>query len=189
MFFGAVTAWSQDLSDVEEQTSLSQVLNAAGTLYVLETHDLPAISIYRSSNDVECEIAIVRVLGSSELSPDDTITIGLELTFEEEYAERSARLDMHEAQALLAAFEIIEGQGKEILASPTVDSKATWSAEIHFATKEQVKVAAFFDRARALRYGLKIGSRADWVLLTDTGVSTLIDNLTRFVQIGHTIED
>ena len=178
----AAVAYSQDLAEVEEQTSLSQILSASGTLYVLETHDLPSIPVLGRGH-TECEIVILRFLAG-----DNTVTVGLEFTREEEYSERSARLEVHEAQALLTAFEMIANEGRGLLGSPTIDSTLQWSAEIHYATKEQVKVAAFLTRTNELRYGLKIGSRADWALLTNTGVNTLTDNLTQFVELTSGVD-
>ena len=97
----AAVAYSQDLAEVEEQTALSQILRASGTLYVLETHDLPSIPVLGPGH-IECEIVILRFLAG-----DNTVTVGLEFTREEEYSEQSACLEVHEAQALLAAFEMI----------------------------------------------------------------------------------
>ena len=53
---------TQDLAEVEEQSDISQLLRTSGTLYVLETHDLPNIVIYRSSRKMVCEIVILRFL-------------------------------------------------------------------------------------------------------------------------------
>ena len=186
---GAVASPAQDLAELGEQSDISQILNASGTLYVLETHDLPDIVIYGSSRTVECEIVILRFLSGSTLSSNDRISVGLELTLKEDRFERTARLDINEAEALLASFGVMVDQGMEILESPAFDDDANdWRSEIHYATKEQVKIAAFINNANELQFGLKVGSRADWVILPRRGMDTFADNLARTIHAGRVVQ-
>ena len=177
----AVATPAQTLSGIDDQSDVSQILNAHGTLYVLETHPLQSLSVLGPKN-IKCTIVVVRVLSGSELSEHDTITVGLELVAEEDRIERKGRLDAREAQALMAYLELIMDKGRSILDRPTVDTDDTWQAEIHYSTKEKVKLAAFIDRGGALKFGLKVGPRADWMILSSTGVRTLSDNLQRTID-------
>ena len=171
---------------------MSQVLKASGTLFVRETHSLPNVATIGSSAPIECDVVIVRVLAPlttlstlSTLSKEDSTTVGLQLSIEEEYSERSAYIDMEEAEGLLASLRIISREGISILTSPLVDGieETQRSSEIHYTTKEKISLGAFNYRGD-LRFALKISSQADWALLTPHGADTLADNLSRAVEIG-----
>ena len=182
-------ATAQDLEQTAEESDLSQVLKASGTLFVRETHSLPNVATIGSSAPIECDVVIVRVLAPlttlSTLSKEDSTTVGLQLSIEEEYSERSAYIDMEEAEGLLASLRIISREGISILTSPLVDGieETQRSSEIHYTTKEKISLGAFNYRGD-LRFALKISSQADWALLTPHGADTLADNLSRAVEIG-----
>ena len=184
-------ATAQDLAQTAEESDLSQVLKASGTLFVRETHSLPNVATIGSSAPIECDVVIVRVLAPltlstlSTLSKEDSTTVGLQLSIEEEYSERSAYIDMEEAEGLLASLRIISREGISILTSPLVDGieETQRSSEIHYTTKEKISLGAFDYRGH-LRFALKISSQADWALLTPHGADTLADNLSRAVEIG-----
>lgn len=186
---GAMATSAQDLAETGEQTEITQVLQASGTLYVLETHDLPDVAVYGSTNKIECEIVVLRFLSGSTLSADDRFSVGLKFTIEEDRYERTARIDIQEVEALLASFKIMSENGQSILASPSVDSELSWNSEIHYSTKEQVKMAAYINRSKELLFGLKVGSRADWKLLTREGIQTLAANLDHAINVGRVLLD
>ena len=179
-------ATAQDLAQTAEESDLSQVLKASGTLFVRETHSLPNVATIGSSAPIECDVVIVRVLAPlTTLSKEDSTTVGLQLSIKEEYSERSAYIDMEEAEGLLASLRIISREGISILTSPLVDGieETQRSSEIHYTTKEKISLGAFNYRGD-LRFALKISSQADWALLTPHGADTLADNLSRAVEIG-----
>ena len=105
---GAMATHGQDLAETGEQTDITRILQASGTLYVLETHDLPSVQVYRSGNVIECEIVILRFLSGATLAADDQISVELRLTIDEDDRyERTASIDIPEAEALLASFQIM----------------------------------------------------------------------------------
>ena len=185
---GAVATPAQDLTEVSEQSDVSQKLKASGTLYVLETHNLPNIGIYGSSDKIECEIVILRFLEGSTISSNDRITVGLKITLEEDRYERTARIDINEAEALLASFGVMVDQGMKILESPSFDDEYKWHSEIHYATKEQVKIAAFINNSNELQFGLKVGSRADWVIVPRKAMDIFAANLAKTIDVGRVVQ-
>ena len=173
----------------EQQSDLSQVLKTSGTLFVREIHNLPAITTIGDSKNIECDVVIVRILSPlSTLSKEDTTTVGLRLTIEEEYSERSAYIDVDEAEGLLASLTIMSNEGMDILTSPLVEGieHGRRSSEIHYTTKEEVSLGAFDYRGN-LRFALKISSLADWVLLHPHGAAQLVTNLHLAINIGRGI--
>ena len=183
----ATLATAQDLAQTAEQSDLSQVLKASGTLFVRESHSLPDVATVGGSRPIQCEVMIVRVLAPlATLSTEDTTTVGLKLSIEEEYSERSAYIDIEEAEGLLASLKIISREGMDILASPLVDGieQTQRSSEIHYTTKEKISLGAYNYRGD-LRFALKISSLADWALLTPHGADTLAANLSRAIDIGR----
>ena len=183
----AVWAGGQDLSQVAEQSDVSKILKASGTLYVRESYDLPGI-ITTAGDTVECEVVIVKVLvGKDAISPSVT-TVGIRLEIEEEYSERSAYIDLEEAEGLLASLRRISSEGMAILTTPMVDEidGMERSSEIHYTTKEDITLAAFEHRG-VLRYALKISSLADWAILREEGVRTLETNLSRAIEIAASV--
>ena len=183
----ATVTIAQDLAQTAEQSGLSQVLKASGTLFVRETHSLPGVATIGTSPPIECEVVIVRVLAPlATLSTEETTTVGLQLSIEEEYSERSAYVDIEEAEGLLASLKIISSKGMDILTSPLIDGieQTERSSEIHYTTKEKISLGAFNYRGD-LRFALKISSLADWALLTPHGADTLASNLSRAVEIGR----
>ena len=187
VFCLATVANAQNLAQTVEQSALSQVLKTSGTLFVRETHSLPEIATVGSSPPIECNVVIVRILAPlATLSTEDTTTVGLQLRIEEEYSERSAYVDIDEAEGLLASLKIISDEGMAILAAPLIDAieQPERSSEIHYTTKEKISLGAFNYRGN-LRFALKISSLADWALLTPHGADTLASNLSRAVDIGR----
>jgi hypothetical protein len=177
----------QDLSQVAEQSDVSKILQASGTLYVRESYDLSDITTTGGA-PVECEVVIVKVLvGKDALSPSVT-TVGIRLVIEEEYSERSAYIDMEEVEGLLASLRRISSEGMSILTTPMVDgiNSTERSSEIHYTTKEEITLAAF-DHRGVLRYALKISSLAEWAILTEVGVRTLDANLSRAIEIAAAV--
>ena len=187
---GAVATPAQELAEASgEQTDITRILQASGTLYVLETHDLPSVAVYRSGNVIECEIVILRFLSGAALAADDQISVGLRLTIDEDDRyERTASIDIPEAEALLASFKIMSENGQSILASPSVHDEFSWRAEIHYATKEQVKMAAFINRNKELQFALKVGSRADWAILTRAAIEKFAENLEHAITVGRILK-
>ena len=179
----------QDLAETGEQTDITRILQASGTLYVLETHDLPSVQVYRSGNVVECEIVILRFLSGATLAADDQISVGLRLSIDEDDRyERTASIDIPEAEALLASFQIMSENGQEILASPSVQDEFSWGAEIQYSTKEQVKMAAFINRNGELQFAVKVGTRADWALLTRAAAERFAANLEHAINFGRILQ-
>ena len=73
-------ATAQDLLQTAEESDLSQVLKASGTLLVRETHSLPNVATIGSSAPIECDVVIVRVRAPlTTLSKEDSTTVGLQL--------------------------------------------------------------------------------------------------------------
>ena len=182
-------AFAQSLAKTAEQSDLSQVLKASGTLFVREIHSLPVITTIGDSESIKCDVVIVRILAPlATLSKEDTTTVGLQLTIEEEYAERSAYIDLDEAEGLLASLTIMSNEGMDIVTSPLVErfGLGRRSSEIHYTTKERVSIGAF-DYRGDLRFALKISSLADWELLTPNGADRLASNLQVAIDIGGRI--
>ena len=186
LFTGIVATWSQTLSDIENQSEVSQLLNAHGALYILETHHLPSLNVLGSA-PIGCKIVVLRVLSRAALSQDDKMTVGLELTVQDDRLERIGRLDAKEAQALLSYLELIRAEGRAILKEPTVSAENGWSAEIHYSTKEKVKMAAFVNHSGSLKFAVKVGPRADWLILTKSGVDALAANLQRTIDADQSL--
>ena len=133
---------------------------------------------------------IVKVLvGKDSIVPSVT-TIGIRLEIEEEYSERSAYVDLEEAEGLLASLRRISSEGMAILTTPMADGidGMERSSEIHYTTKEDITLAAFEHRG-VLRYALEISSLADWAVLREEGVRTLEANLSRAIEIASAVVD
>ena len=182
----AVLTSAQDLSQTAEQSDVSQVLKASGTLFIREIHSLADVETVAGAS-IRCKVVIVRVLEPlAALSKEDTTTVGLQFSLKEEYSERSAYVDIEEAEGLLASLRVILSEGMAILKSPLVDGidQTNRSAEIHYTTKEKISLGAFDYRGN-LRFALKISSLADWALLTPNGTDTLASNLSLVADIAR----
>ena len=123
-------------------------------------------------------VRIVDPLG--ELYDKSDVTVGLRLRIEEEYSDRSAYVDVDEAEGLLASLQLLASDGADLLTSPLVEgiTDTERSSEVHYTTKEKTILAAFEDRRGNLRFAIKIRAGADWAYLVPAGVGVLESNLS-----------
>ena len=188
--FVAVSIWGQDLAQTTEQSDVSKILRASGTLYVRESYQLVDVAT-TGANPIEFEVVILKTLVAKDvLSPSATTTVGVRLEIEEEYSERSAYLDIEEAEGLLASLRKISSEGMAILTTPVADGieRAARSSEIHYTTKEEISMGAFVRRG-VLIFALKVSSRAEWAILAERGVRALETNLSRAIEIAAAVVD
>lgn len=173
------------MAQTAEQSDLSRAMNLSGSLYVRESHQLPNVETY--DGYIECEIVLVRSVDPLEASHNKSVTVGLRLRIEEEYSDRSAYVDVDEAEGLLASLKFLVSDGANLLNSPLVEgiTNTVRSSEVHYTTKEKMTLAAFEDRGGDLRFAIKISARADWALLVPAGVGVFESNLSRVIDAGR----
>ena len=173
---------SSDLVDSEtNQSDVSMILKKSGSLYLRETHYLSDIESFSDSN-IECEVLIVKDLLNSDKN-NNIMAVGIQLSIEEEYSERNAFINIEEGRGILASLDKIINDGLAILETPIVNNDDKISSEIHYATKEDVRIAAFINRG-TLRFGIKITSLADWAIITEEGIKSLKSNLQKAIDIA-----
>ena len=186
-FAASASVGGQEFSQAIEQSDLSKILKASGTLYLRSGFDLPGIRT-TSGHFIQFEVVVVKVLAGKEALRESGPTVGVAFRIEEEYADRTASIDMDEVEGLLASLRAISSEGLSILTTSIVEGLEN-DAEIHYTTKEDIRLGAF-ELDGKLRYGLQIGTRADWAILShlSDGVTVLEQNLSRAIEIASAVE-
>ena len=172
----------QELAAQAEESELSRILKTSGSLLLRESHYLPDVAVVHG-NDIKCRVLVVRNLLEVSGSGRE-VYVGFVLAIEEEYSERSAYVDPDEIEAFIASIEYIQQNGTATLTQPmaghTRDTRV--SSEIHYTTKDGTVLAAILSGGKLL-FGLRVSNLADWVFLTDAGVSSLLSNLQAASEI------
>ena len=183
----ASSVGGQEVWQAVEESDLSKMLKASGTLYLRSVFDLRGIPT-TSGHFIQFDVVVVKVLAGKEALRASGSTVGVVFRIEEEYSDRTASIDIDEVEGLLASLRAISSEGISILTTPIVEGLGS-NAEIHYTTKEDITLAAFESDGK-LRYGLKIGSRADWAILShlSDGITILEQNLSRAIEIANAVE-
>jgi len=182
----AVGSLGQELASAEQESEMSRILRRAGSLLLRESHYLPTIETM-SGEDIEARILVAKdLLGA--VTGADVVVVGLVLSIEEEYSERTAYIDEDEIDGLIASLEYLEQYGAAVLSSPLATSTGETgvSSEIHFTTKDGMVLGVLWSSGRLL-YAVKVTSLADWAFLSDEGRSTLLSNLRSAQDTAHSL--
>jgi len=177
LVIASVCVSAQELArEAEQQSEMSRILKSSGSLLLRESHYLPDVETM-TANDIECRVLIVKDLLSVDSKSTD-IAVGLVLTIEEKYSEKTAYVDPDEIDGLIASIEYIDREGvslvsQSILTSPLETSS---SSEIHFTTKDGTVLGVVLSSDKLL-FAIKVTSTADWVFLTDRGKEAFLANL------------
>lgn len=161
--------------DRREQSEMSRILKSSGSLLLRESHVLQSIGT-NAGHDIGCRVLVVKNLLAGPGS--DAIAVGLVLSQKEEFSENTAYVDPDEIDGLLASLEMIEREGVALLNAALIEetNSIERSSEIHFSTKDGVRIGAFAGRSH-LGYAMKVSHIAEWSILNSGGVEALIDNL------------
>lgn len=170
-----------------EETNVSRVLKASGSLIVREGYGLPSMQTMKG-NDIDAEIVVIRSLLGTSGNPAGP-QIGLRLSVKAEYSESAAFVDMEEIEGLIASIELIDKKGQAELAKrsvvlPDLDASST---QLTYTTKEGLSLTVF-DSEIGLRYALRVSSSAEWKLLRMEGSRTFKSNLAIAVQAGNQLD-
>ena len=168
-----------------QESNLSKILKSSGSLIARESYELPSISTV-SGDDLESEIMVVRSLINKS---NKDIFVGLILKAKEKYSSKTANIDPDEIDGLLSSINMIEKKGVSIIDTPSSKSVKAKdvSTEIHYRTKDGLVFAAFKSNGK-LKYGIKVTSSADWALLQDIGVKTLVENLKEAKKVANELK-
>ena len=187
LVIACVCVSAQELAtEAEQQSEMSRILKSSGSLLLRESHYLPDVETM-SANDIECRVLIAKNLLSVDSKSGD-IAVGLVLTIEEEYSEKTAYVDPDEIDGLIASIEYINREGVSVVSKAmiTSPSETRCSSEIHFTTKDGTVLGVLLSSSKLL-FALKVTSTADWVFLTDGGKETLLANLRAARDIADSI--
>lgn len=178
---------------LNKKSGISRKLKSSGLLFVKESYKLPDIPT-AVGKDLECEILVIRnILNIAAEEGGETITVGFVLTSKEEYSTKTTNIDPEEMNGLITAIQYIQATSDEIISSPAIPKEdeleltiTASSAEIHYRTMEGMILAAFKSKGD-LKYGIKLSSLSDWILLKNNGTSKGIDVFLENLKIARGI--
>ena len=111
--------WNIESGEVDSTDSrISEILIGSGSLLLREFVTLGYLLVTSQSKPFKCQAIAVRDL----LSDDDTVSLGMAFTGEEEYGNVYVTLDIDEVNALIASMAMLEQIGVAALADPLIPS-------------------------------------------------------------------
>jgi hypothetical protein len=158
----------------DQESDLSKILKKSGSLVARESYELPDIATL-DGEDITCEVMVLKSLINAT---KNSFFVGLVLKIKEKDSTQSAYIDHDEIKGLISSIELIKEKGLSIIDNPSAKNTKSnrISTEIHYRTKGGVSFTAFKSGGR-LKYGIKVGTAAEWALFGEESVGTLKQNL------------
>ena len=167
------------------QSQMTRILQSSGSLILREYHLLPGLSDFEGKSFIACRAIVARNQAVVGAPSDWTTAVALQLsTLDTQYGP-SAYLDPDEVNGLLAALELVQSRGEELLQPPlaSLGEGDMVSRDLTFTTKDNL----------SLRWGIKRGIffhavrltlTSEWAYLDEPSLKSLKANLLATQQLA-----